>query len=132
LGVKFLAEAHDIDAVLTERGADGRGRIGLPSGNLQLDDASNFLCHKIETFNVEREMGNVKDASRFPVLLLAFLHLPVFEFDRGIAAEDVNSDFELSAFGFDFFDHAAEIEEGTVVNLDGLTDIEADLGLFML
>ena len=37
LGVELLAEAHDVDAVLTERGADGRRRVRLAGGELQLD-----------------------------------------------------------------------------------------------
>ena len=46
-GVKFLAETHDVHAVLAERGADGRRGVGLPGRNLQLDLSCNFLCHKI-------------------------------------------------------------------------------------
>ena len=44
--VVFLAEAHDVDAVLAERRTNrlrGRRLAGL---NLQLDDGANFLCHK--------------------------------------------------------------------------------------
>ena len=37
LVVELLAEVHDVEAVLTERRTDGRGRIRLPGGNLQLD-----------------------------------------------------------------------------------------------
>ena len=36
-GVEFLAEGHDVDALLAERGADGRRRVRLPGGNLQFD-----------------------------------------------------------------------------------------------
>ena len=35
--VEFLCERHDVDAVLTERGADGRSRSCLTGGNLQFD-----------------------------------------------------------------------------------------------
>ena len=48
--VKFLAEAHDVDAVLTERRADGRRGIGLAGRNLQFNLSCNFLCHKIYSF----------------------------------------------------------------------------------
>src|SRR4051812_2451418 len=39
LGVVRLAELHDVDAVLTQRGADRRGRRGLAGLDLQLDDS---------------------------------------------------------------------------------------------
>ena len=43
--VEFLGEGRDVDAVLTERGADrGRGSC-LASGDLQLNVADYFLCH---------------------------------------------------------------------------------------
>src|SRR5271155_2301454 len=45
--VKFFAERHDVDAVLTERRADGRRGICLTCGNLQFNVSSNLLCHKI-------------------------------------------------------------------------------------
>src|SRR6266498_771728 len=45
-GVEFLAESHDVDPLLTEGGADRRGRVGLSAGNLQFDLSNNFLCHK--------------------------------------------------------------------------------------
>src|SRR6185503_10748751 len=41
--VEVLAEPHDVDAVLTERGAHGRRRVGLPRRELQLDVTRNFL-----------------------------------------------------------------------------------------
>ena len=45
LGIERLAKFHDVEAALTERGTDGRRRIGLPRRHLQLDKADNFLCH---------------------------------------------------------------------------------------
>ena len=36
-GVELLAELHDVDAVLAERGPDRRRRIRLAGGNLKLD-----------------------------------------------------------------------------------------------
>ena len=44
--VEFLAESGDVHAVLTKRGADRRCGRGLGGGNLQLNQRSNFLCHK--------------------------------------------------------------------------------------
>ena len=45
LGVERLAELHDVDAVLAERGADRRCRAGLAANGLQLDLCEDFLCH---------------------------------------------------------------------------------------
>jgi hypothetical protein len=45
LGVERLAEFHDVQTALTERGADGRRRVSLARRDLQLDIADNFLCH---------------------------------------------------------------------------------------
>ena len=43
--VKLLAEAGDVHAVLTKRGADRRRGRGLAGIDLQLDQRGNFLCH---------------------------------------------------------------------------------------
>src|SRR5208283_3524595 len=45
--VEFLAEAHDVDAVLAERRADRRRGIRLARRDLQLDLSCNLLRHKI-------------------------------------------------------------------------------------
>ena len=45
-GVERLAELHDVDAVLAQRGADRRGRVRLPGGDLQLDDLDDLLGHR--------------------------------------------------------------------------------------
>src|SRR5262245_4187516 len=45
LRVERLAELHDVDALLAERGPHGRARIRLPCRDLQLDVAGNFLSH---------------------------------------------------------------------------------------
>src|ERR1051326_3124419 len=116
-GVEFLAERHDVDAVLTEGGADGRGGIRLTGGNLEFNRACNLLSHISKVSSVSRS---------------AFFNLPVFEFDGGIASENIDRNFELAPFRFDFLDHTAEIEKGSVVNLDGLADVEADLWFFVL
>src|SRR5690606_40533061 len=42
-GVVGLAELHDVDAVLTQRRADRRSRVGLARGDLQLDDRRQLL-----------------------------------------------------------------------------------------
>src|SRR6187431_1225572 len=43
--VELLAEFHDVDALLTERGPDWRGRIGCACRYLQLYVAVYLLCH---------------------------------------------------------------------------------------
>src|SRR5205823_784453 len=45
LGVERLAELHDVDPVLAERGADRRRRVGLAAGDLELDQGENFFGH---------------------------------------------------------------------------------------
>src|SRR6266566_4906211 len=43
--VEFLAEGHDVDAMLTESRPDGRSRVGLTGRDLQFNLSYNFLCH---------------------------------------------------------------------------------------
>ncbi|MPN39897.1 hypothetical protein SDC9_187431 [bioreactor metagenome] len=45
LGVERLAEFHDVQTALTQRGTDRGRRIRLASRHLQLDIAYNFLGH---------------------------------------------------------------------------------------
>src|SRR5262249_10749908 len=45
LGVELLAEAHDVDAVLTERGPDRRRRGRLAGPKRQFDLSGDFLRH---------------------------------------------------------------------------------------
>ena len=47
--VELLAEAGDVNAVLTERRADGRRGSRFTGIDLQLDERSNFLCHGISS-----------------------------------------------------------------------------------
>src|SRR4029079_12074099 len=48
-GVELLAELHDVDAVLAERRPDGRRRVGLAGGNLELDETG-YLLHDFSAF----------------------------------------------------------------------------------
>src|SRR5690606_844868 len=43
--VERLAELHDVQAALAQRGADRRRGVGLPGLHLQLDVTDYFLCH---------------------------------------------------------------------------------------
>ena len=47
LRVERLAELHDVDAVLAERRADRRRRVGLAARDLELDECQNFLRHRV-------------------------------------------------------------------------------------
>src|SRR5665213_3046820 len=49
-------------------------------------------------------------------LYLSFFHLPVFQFDRRVASENVDGDFQLAAVGINLLDRAAEIQERPVVD----------------
>src|SRR5689334_12092517 len=55
------------------------------------------------------------------------LDLPILEFNRGIPAENVHCDLELAPLGLNLFDHAAEIQERSIVNLDRFAHLELDL-----
>src|SRR5207342_111917 len=46
LRVVRLAELHDVDPVLSERGTDRRRRVGLPARNLELDERKDLLGHQ--------------------------------------------------------------------------------------
>ena len=45
LGVERLAELHDVHAVLAQRGADRRCRVGLAAGHLELDEGEDLAGH---------------------------------------------------------------------------------------
>jgi hypothetical protein len=45
LRVERLAELHDVQAALTQRGTDRRRRVGLACRHLQLDEADDLLGH---------------------------------------------------------------------------------------
>ena len=73
LRVERLAELHDVHAVLAERRADRRRRVGLPAGDLELDQCENFfaICFCLSC-SVE------------------FLDLVETELDRNLPLEDVD------------------------------------------
>jgi hypothetical protein len=45
LGVERLAELHDVQAALAQRGTDRGRRVRLAGRDLQLHEADNLLCH---------------------------------------------------------------------------------------
>src|SRR5690606_30032844 len=56
-GVVRLAELHDVDAMLTERGADRRRRVGCTGVDLKLDQAGHLLlrCHSLSFHRAARD-----------------------------------------------------------------------------
>src|SRR5689334_9718834 len=65
-------------------------------------------------------------------VFLALLHLPVFQFHWRIPPENVHRDLQLSSFRLHFLDHPAKVKERSVIDLNSLADIEADLRFLML
>src|SRR5436190_9805307 len=64
--------------------------------------------------------------------LLGLFDLPIFQFHRGIPAENIYRDFQFAALGLDFLDYAAEIEEWTIVDLHGFANFEMDFRTFVI
>src|SRR5882757_6453581 len=54
LRIERLAELHDIHTLLAQRRADGRTRVRLACRDLQLDIASNLLCHCLNSCGCKR------------------------------------------------------------------------------
>src|SRR5438094_8428708 len=67
-----------------------------------------------------------------PFSSLAFFHLPILQFHRRIAAENIHCHFQFAAIGFHFLDHSSEIKERAIVNFDGLANLKADFRFLML
>src|SRR5580693_809651 len=63
----------------------------------------------------------------FAIKILSFLYLPILQFHRRIATENIHGHFQFAARRVNFFDHAAEIEERAVINLDRLAHFKIDL-----
>ena len=56
--VELLAEGHDVDALLTERGAHRRGGVGLTGWDLQFDFTDDFFSHLSSEFELELPSGD--------------------------------------------------------------------------
>src|SRR5688572_234791 len=54
LRVERLAEFHDVETALAERGTDGRRRIRLARRHLKLDQGDDFLCHDASPIGCKR------------------------------------------------------------------------------
>src|SRR5919109_772421 len=51
-----------------------------------------------------------------------FLDFPIFQFHRRVAAKHVDRHLQLAFIRVDFLNHAAEVEERAIVDLDRLAD----------
>ena len=107
LGVERLAELHDVDAALPERGTDRRARVRRPGRNLQLDLRDDLLRHA----------------------RLRLLHLHEVELDGRGAPEDADQHAQLALVGLHLLDHAVEVLERPVDHLHLLALLEEHLGL---
>src|SRR6185312_7488747 len=115
LGVEGFAEIHDVDAVLAQRGADRRRRVGVACLDLQLDDGEYFFGHG--------RWKSVAGCAR-----LDLLHLVVPDLDRRLAAEDRDQDFEFRAVLVDLGDLAGEVRKRAGNDFDRFADGELRLG----
>src|SRR5262249_20569190 len=133
-GVERLAELHDVEAALTERGADRRRRIGGAGGHLQFEESSKFFSH----LSLLLWVGSLWPAKATPpptysprpyerrVTRSKFFDLTEFQFDRGRAAEDRHRDLHARTVFVHFLDHAVERRERAVGHTHLLADLERD------
>src|SRR5690606_32218538 len=115
-GVVRLAELHDVDAMLTERGPDRRRRVGCTGVDLKLDQAGHLLlrCHSCFPFiepDARASASPARSASPNsgspgvePREVLEFRDLVEAELDGGLALEERDEDRELAALGLDLAD----------------------------
>src|SRR6185436_18584056 len=111
--VERLAEFHDVDAVLAERGTDGRRGIGLTRGTVKLDGCLDLFCHYIfSTCQYSSSTGVVRPkmaTSTFslPLLGLTSSILPL-KLTNGPSFTRTLSPFSKMTFGvgFSFFSSA--------------------------
>src|SRR5690606_6285058 len=127
--VELLTEAHDVDAVLTERRTNGRRGVGRASRELELDLTDDLLhC---------RALRSTRGPLRCPCSARSLkycrsnglLDLAVVQLDRGGPAEDRHEDPNLLLVGIDLFDRPCEVRERTVRNADVVALLEDDARL---
>src|SRR5256885_5581178 len=68
----------------------------------------------------------------FAINALCLFDLPILQFHRRVAAEDIHGDFQLAALRLDFLDHTAKIQERPVVDLDGFANFKIDLRFLLI
>src|SRR5204863_617096 len=77
LRVERLAELHDVDAVLAERGADRRRRVRLPAGDLQLDQREDLFRHQSSSFTWSKVSPTDTWRSKTSTSTLSFCSSPL-------------------------------------------------------
>src|SRR3990170_8458098 len=94
MGVKRLAELHNIDPVLSQRRTYRRTWVRLPGRDLQLDEGRYFLSHYINSSGCERLTAPQVDSTvlmnRFTDLSNTFTPSP---FGRGMGRGCMNAFF---------------------------------------
>ena len=114
LRVERLAELHDVDAVLAQRGPTGGAGFACPPGIWSLMSVRIF-------FAIAFPVGRRKRRS------VDLLHLVEAELDGDLALEDVDEHLQLLLVGVDVDDLAVEVGERAGGDLDGLAERELDL-----
>ena len=117
--VELLAELHDVHAVLAERRTDGRRRVRLAGGALELDDRGDLL-HDSFSFAARVEArGGVYAFSTWAK-----------SSSTGVARPKIDSEtltFCLS--GFTSSTVAEKFANGPSIDADGVARLEHDAGL---
>src|SRR5580700_7067930 len=93
LALNSLQKAMMLTPCWPKAGPTGGAGLAWPAGICNLICPTIFFAIKI----------------RFACL--RFLHLPILQFDRSVAPENVDRDFEFAAVRFDLFNHPAKIQE---------------------
>src|SRR5687768_11362515 len=113
-GVVHLAEVHDVDAVGAQGGTHGRGRRGLPGGDLDADDSRELLLGHADSWGLE--LGDLAE----------------LELDGRLPPENVDEHLEFRLVDVDLTDGAVEIGEGAGDDPDLLADVELEPGAGLL
>src|ERR1700690_72692 len=115
-------------------GPTGGAGLAWPAGICNLMMPVTFFAINFYTdFTDFRELARSRLLRANPCNpCLCFFNLPVFQFHGRIPPKNVDRHLQLSAFGIDFLDHAAEVQERAVVDLDRFAHFKIDLRLFRL
>src|SRR6185436_3336179 len=158
LGIERLAELHDVQTTLAERGPDRRARIGLARRNLQLYETDNFLGHvnssrewvlahvfsrhapRLKSVNGEWLIANRKICPSFRPYHFHFpftisnsrlFDLAEIQFHRRGAPEDRYRHPQLVLVVIDFLDRTVEVGKGAFLHSHCLAHFEQDFGLWL-
>src|SRR5690606_12178369 len=111
--VELLAELHDVEPVLAERGPHRRRRVGLACRTLELDEGGDFLHGTCLLVSVA----------------LRLLDLGEVELDGGGPPEDRDEHLDLLLVRLDLLDGGREARERAVDDADRVALLEDDLRL---